>query len=98
MTPPAFVTSVWADPQKFNRVIATVVAFVWPIIGPFLAEKLGIKISVEQALAGSAALAVWVYQSGHHSALVNAAKVGVDAAAAVKDVGDAKAVFGEVKP
>ena len=98
MTPPAFVTSVWNDPQKFNRAVATAVAFVWPVLGPFLAEKLGITITAEQALAGSAALALWVYQSGHHSALVNAAKAGAAAADGVKDISDAKAVFGEVKP
>lgn len=77
-----------------KRVVATAAA----VVVPFVNKKFGLGLDATDVASVVGALAVFVWQSGHKQALVEAAKVGSDAADKVQTVQDAAQVLGgEVK-
>lgn len=83
--------------ESLKRALAALVAMVWPVVAPWLGAKAGIDITTEQAIAGSAALAVFIWQSGHKSA-AEALAAGDAAAAKVSTLEDALAELSKPPP
>lgn len=83
------IDSVVSDPDKLKRLLMTLLAASVPVLN----EKFGWHLNVESLIGVIVPLVVFVWQSGNHSALVNAAKAGQDASDKVMTEDDVLAVF-----
>lgn len=82
-----------ADPDKLKRVLVTLLAAVTPVVN----KKFGLGLDHVEIATIVAALIGYVAQSGHHSAMVNAAAAGTEAEKKVVTAEDADKVIGGVK-
>ena len=94
-------SALYADPDALKRALTAALGSLFTagvaLFGPAIGAKLGITITPEMALGGAAIVAgklsVYIWQSGHTSAIENAAKVAADASVKVATVQQAAAVL-----